>query len=180
MNRKSTTKAAAKSSVFDTVDTPDSKTGGAKEPTPEKAKTPNIIAEAPCDDQFELIIERGVAEKLSPKSNGKIYFQLARNKDDSRNYLRIIGNDGGGLHSKEWIALEKIISHLSGVSESTFKSSALKDCMIGKSSNNVSFLAATLRSPLIKLIKSAEGSPFTHQLDDGFDKTAAALIERKP
>ena len=75
----------------------------------ENAKEPDST-----ESQFQIIIEQGSVNKLSPKSTGKIYFQLARHQDDQTNYLRITGNDGGGLHSREWIALDKVITTLSG------------------------------------------------------------------
>ena len=180
MNRKTTSKTSATPSVFDTddkvVSTPESveKSSNDKvkpQPKPEFEQQP---------DRFELIIERGEANKLSPKSQGKIYFQLATNLDDKQNYLRIIGNDGGGLHSKEWVSLEKVISTLSGLTDQVFKSSALKSCMVGRSSNNFSFLAAVLRSSQVNLITAAEGSPFSHQLSPSFDKTSAELLKKKP
>lgn len=130
------------------------------------------------DEQFEIIIEKGTANKLSPKSKGKIYFQLARNQDDKANYLRITSNDGGGLHSREWVALDKVITTLSGQAGHPFKSNALKECMIGKSANNASFLAAILRSSEIKLIKPSEKSTFHHVLVDDFEQRAVSLQKR--
>lgn len=130
------------------------------------------------ETEFQIIIEQGTADKLSPKSTGKIYFQLARHQDDQTNYLRITGNDGGGLHSREWIALDKVIATLSGQAGHPFKSSVLKTCMVGKSANNVSFLAAILRSGDIKLLKPSEKSLFHHVLVDDFEQQAASLQKR--
>lgn len=129
---------------------------------------------------YRLIIERGEALKLSPKSESKIYFQLALNEDDQALYLRIDSNDGGGLHSKEWISVELIIDTLKQLEGATFKSTALKSCMVGKSSNNASFLAAILRSPDIQLIKPAEEGIFSHILVADFDAISADLLSRKP
>lgn len=127
---------------------------------------------------YHPLIEKGVADKLSPKSTGKIYFQLARHQEDGRNYLRIDSNDGGGLHSREWIPLDNVVNALAGQSGHPFKSSILKACMIGKSSNNASFLAAILRSPPIKLIQPSEKSTFLHVLVADFDKRSDELLKR--
>jgi len=126
---------------------------------------------------YKLIIERGIADKLSPKSSDKIYFQLARDTEEKINYLRIDSNDGGGLHSKEWIPLEGVINALSEQKGHSFKSSVLKPCMVGRSSNNASFLAAILRSPEIRLIRASDKSTFVHQLVDDFDKQSTALLK---
>ncbi|MEM5536574.1 hypothetical protein WNY58_09240 [Neptuniibacter pectenicola] len=143
------------------------------------AKNDNHIGETgKADLSYQPIIEHGEADKLSPKSSDKIHFQFARDTKEKINYLRITGNGGGGLHSKEWVPLEGIISILAQQAGHTFKSSVLKSCMIGKSSNNSSFLAAILRSPDIELIRASDKSTFVHQLVDDFDKRSAALLKR--
>lgn len=130
------------------------------------------------DENYKILIERGVADKLSPKSTGKIYFQLAHQTEDKKNYIRIADTEGGGLHTREFISLEKIITTLSGQAGHPFKSSVLKECMVGKSSNNSSFLAAILRTSDIRLIKPSENSTFLHVLVDDFDKRSTALLKR--
>ena len=147
--------------------------------TADIAKNDNHIGEADkADPGYQLIIEHGEADKLSPKSSDLIYFQLGRDIKTKINFLRISGNSGGGLHSKEWVSLETIINVLSEQAGHTFKSSILKSCMVGKSSNNASFLAAILRSSDIKLIRASDKSTFVHQLVDDFDKKSTALLKR--
>ena len=87
-----------------------------------------------------LLIDKGVAAKLSPKSTGAVFFQLAVRDEDNSLHLRISGNEGGGLHSKEWVSVTAIIEALTPLKDQTFKSSVFKKVMVGKSSNNVSFL----------------------------------------
>ena len=134
----------------------------------------------PTDSDYALIIERGLADKLSPASTGNIYYQLAQNINDQKLYLRINGNDGGGLHSKEWIDLAAVMETLSNQGSRPFKSTLLKPCMRGKSSNNASFLAAILRAPDIALIKASEKNAFLHLLVDGFENVAEKLLKRIP
>ncbi len=147
--------------------------------TADIAKNDNHIGETDkANPSYHLIIEDGKADKLSPKSSDKIHFQFAHDTEGKNNYLRITGNGGGGLHSKEWISLESVTSILAQQAGHPFKSSVLKNCMIGKSSNNSSFLAAILRSPDIKLIRPTDKSTFVHQLVDDFDKQSTALLKR--
>jgi hypothetical protein len=145
----------------------------------QEGKPPQDKRETPAPKpEHLLLIEKGEAGKLSPKSSGKIYFELVRQHTDNLNYLRITGNDGGGLHSREWISIEKVINALKTQEGHPFKSSILKTCMVGKSANNVSFLAAILRSTDIKLIKQSPTNTFSHLLVDDFDKQSAALLKR--
>ncbi|WP_271271484.1 hypothetical protein [Aliamphritea hakodatensis] len=134
----------------------------------------------PVNSDYALIIERGLADKLSPTSTGKIYYQLAQNINDQKLYLRISGNDGGGLHSKEWIDLAVVIETLSTQANRPFKSTLLKPCMRGKSSNNASFLAAILRAPDIALTKASEKNAFLHLQVDDFETVAEQLLQRSP
>ena len=143
-----------------------------------ESKIPVKTEELDPPSAYQILIENGEADKLSPKSTGKIYFELARYQVDGCNYLRIKGNEGGGLHSREWVSVEKVINTLSTQAGHPFKSSVLKTCTIGKSSNNASFLAAILRSSEIKLIQATEKNTFSHLLVDDFEKLSAALLKR--
>ncbi|MEH8231429.1 hypothetical protein Q7I29_20675, partial [Aeromonas veronii] len=48
------------------------------------------------------------AEKLSTRLEGLIFYAIGRHEDTGELFLKITGNQGGGLHSKEWIALSAI------------------------------------------------------------------------
>ncbi|MDY7893043.1 hypothetical protein UXH10_20770, partial [Aeromonas caviae] len=48
------------------------------------------------------------AEKLSARSEGLIFYAIGRHEESGELFLKITGNQGGGLHSKEWIALSAI------------------------------------------------------------------------
>lgn len=71
------------------------------------------------DAGYTLLIDKGVAAKLSPKSTGAVFFQLAVKDEDNSLHLRISGNEGGGLHSKEWVSVTAIIEALTPLKFST-------------------------------------------------------------
>lgn len=58
------------------------------------------------------ILTDGKASKLSPKQPGFIYFQLGKHLESNELELRLTGNDGGGLHSREWVKLSAILAVL--------------------------------------------------------------------
>ena len=111
-----------------------------------KSKTTKAVKEPVVTEQvtetinpdagYTLLIEKGVASKLSPKSAGAVFFQLAVKDEDNSLHLRISGNEGGGLHSKEWVSVTTIIELLKPLKEQSFKSNVFKKVMVGKSSNS--------------------------------------------
>lgn len=104
---------------------------------------------------YTILLEQGKALKLSPKTQNHVFYQIATHDEDEQLCLRISGNEGGGLHSKEWLAVEKITETLEGLTGQTIKSTMLKPVFTGSSSNNTAFLAAVLRSPEIGLLVRA-------------------------
>jgi hypothetical protein len=133
---------------------------------------------APEVEKYQIIIDQAKANKLSPKTLDCIFFQVARNIDDDKIYLKMTGNEGGGLHSKEWLALNNIIDILTNQqSEKHFKSSVLRPVFVGKSSNNAAFLAAVLRSETIGLIRCSDSSKFLHVLTGDMQEKGDALLK---
>lgn len=105
------------------------------------------------------------AEKLSARSEGLIFYAIGRHEESGELFLKITGNQGGGLHSKEWIALSAIDDVLRSLpADKPFKSSVMKRLFKGGSANNAGFLSAILRSDGLKLIQKAGGNPMLHEL----------------
>ena len=105
------------------------------------------------------------AEKLSARSEGLIFYAIGRHEESGELFLKITGNQGGGLHSKEWIALSAIDDVLRSLpADKPFKSSVMKRLFKGGSANNAGFLSAILRSDGLKLIQKADGNPMLHEL----------------
>ena len=125
---------------------------------------------------FTFIVEKGEAQKLSAKSQGRIFYQIAKKDDENRLYVRIDSNEGGGLHSREWIPLDSVIELLSAQKGKDFSSPIFKAVVVGKSSNNVSFLAGILRSKDIALIQQSPEGIFLQRLVDNFDEQAKRIL----
>ncbi len=128
------------------------------------------------DAGYTIIVEKGEAEKISPKASGLIFYQIARKDDDNQLYVRIDSNEGGGLHSREWVALADIIELLEKHKGNHFSSTILKAVIVGKSSNNTSFMAGILRSKGVGLIEPSPEGIFLHRLVDNFDEQAKTLL----
>jgi len=128
------------------------------------------------DAGYTIIVEKGEAEKISPKASGLIFYQIARKDDDNQLYVRIDSNEGGGLHSREWVALADIIELLEKHKSNHFSSTILKAVIVGKSSNNTSFMAGILRSKDVALIEPSPEGIFLHRLVDNFDEQTKALL----
>ncbi|WP_439833011.1 hypothetical protein [Aeromonas caviae] len=112
-----------------------------------------------------LTLLNHTAEKLSSRSEGLIFYAIGRHEESSELFLKITGNQGGGLHSKEWIALSAIDDVLRSLpADKPFKSSVMKRLFKGGSANNAGFLSAILRSDGLKLIQKAGGNPMLHEL----------------
>ncbi|HCG5904810.1 TPA: hypothetical protein NJ075_000802 [Vibrio parahaemolyticus] len=144
---------------------------------------PEKVQEAQDQDNQEAIecentatLLSGKAKKLSPKSESYIYFDLVKTIEDEELHLKLTGNDGGGLFTKELISLRKLLNILKEYKDKSFKSTVLKPAIIGGSANNPSFIASTLRSDAIGLIKAAPNSLFLHVLSPDFDKRCDELV----
>ena len=112
-----------------------------------------------------LTLLNHTAEKLSTRSEGLIFYAIGRHEESGELFLKITGNQGGGLHSKEWIALSAIDDVLRSLpADKPFKSSVMKRLFKGGSANNAGFLSAILRSDGLKLIQKADGNPMLHEL----------------
>ena len=125
---------------------------------------------------YSLIVENGKALKLSPKTQNHVFYQIATQDDDESLHIRLSGNEGGGLHSKEWISVNAIIEVLDAMKDQPIKSTILKSVFIGSSTNNAAFLAAVLRSNEIGLLIQSEKSVFTHKLSADYENRKAELL----
>ena len=103
--------------------------------------------------------------------------KIAKNDENYELYLRLSSNEGGGLHSKNWILLESIIEILDKKGEKPFKSTALKSVFTSSSANNSGFLAGILRSNDIGLITQSGKSVFLHELATDYEEKKAKLLQ---
>lgn len=132
-----------------------------------------VVEDVPVD-HFTNIVLDGKAKKLSPKTENHVFYQLSVHDDLNALFLRLSGNEGGGLHSKEWVAFEDIIAVLNEQDDKPFKSTVLKSVFKGGSVNNAGFMAAALRRLL--LILPSEKSVFLHVLAPDYEQRRDELM----
>ncbi|MEZ8401021.1 hypothetical protein AB6C85_23730 [Vibrio splendidus] len=132
-----------------------------------------VVKDVPVD-HFANIALDGKAKKLSPKTENHVFYQLSVHDDMNSLFLRLSGNEGGGLHSKEWVAFEDIIAVLNEQDDKPFKSTVLKSVFKGGSANNAGFMAAALRGLL--LILPSEKSVFLHVLAPDYEQRRDELL----
>ena len=89
-------------------DTVTNDTGTGTNEAASNEKPDNVAASDKSLIGLTLIIENGSALKLSPKTENHVFYQIAADDNESKLFIRLSGNEGGGLHSKEWIAVSSI------------------------------------------------------------------------
>ncbi|HAV1331802.1 TPA: hypothetical protein JG855_003446 [Vibrio parahaemolyticus] len=132
-----------------------------------------VTADSPVDHFTNVVLE-GKAKKLSPKTQNHVFYELSVHDDLNALFLRLSGNEGGGLHSKEWVAFEDIVAVLNEQDEKPFKSTVFKSVFKGGSANNAGFMAAALRGLL--LILPSEKSVFLHVLAPDYEQRRDELM----
>jgi hypothetical protein len=128
-------------------------------------------------DHFSNIVLSGKGKKLNPKTDNHVFFDLAKHDDDGQLYLRLSGNEGGGLHSKKWVSLQSILTILDEQAKEPFKSTVLKSTFSGSSANNTGFLAGVLRCADIGLITQSGKTVFLHALATDYEEKKAKLLQ---
>lgn len=141
-----------------------------KSPTP-KEKTKNDI-----NGSTSNIVISGQAPKLNPNNEGIIDFEIKCENGDL--YIRMVKNNSSGLHSKEWIDVKGIFEILDVLKskQEPFSSLALKSLFNSGSANNVSFLAAILRSKKLALIAALPTKLYSHQLSVNYEENKKKLL----
>ncbi|MBS9810319.1 hypothetical protein J4H70_16210 [Vibrio alginolyticus] len=125
-------------------------------------------------DHFTHIVREGKAKKLSPKTENHVFYQIALHNEENELHIRMSDNEGGGLHSKEWIPLKDITAVLDVQGDKPFKSSVLKCVFSGQSANNAGFMAACCRG--LGLIIQSEKSVFLHVLAPDYEQCRDELL----
>ncbi|MBE3656244.1 hypothetical protein BOO92_06000 [Vibrio navarrensis] len=125
-------------------------------------------------DHFTYIVCEGKAKKLSPKTENHVFYEIALHDEKTELYIRMSGNEGGGLHSKEWIPLKDITAVLDVQGDKPFKSSVMKCVFSGQSANNAGFMAACCRG--LGLIIQSEKSVFLHVLAPDYEQRRDELL----
>ncbi|HCE1484398.1 TPA: hypothetical protein NGR22_004601 [Vibrio parahaemolyticus] len=132
-----------------------------------------VVEELPVD-HFTNIVREGKAKKLSPKTENHVFYEIAIHDEENELYIRMTGNQGSGLHSKEWIPLKDITAVLDVQGDKPFKSSVMKCVFSGQSANNAGFMAACCRG--LGLIIQSEKSVFLHVLASDYEQRRDELL----
>lgn len=132
-----------------------------------------VIDDQPVD-HFTHIVREGKAKKLSPKTENYVFYEIALHDEENELYIRMTGNQGSGLHSKEMIPLKDITAVLDVQGDKPFKSSVLKCVFSGQSANNAGFMAACCRG--LGLIIQSEKSVFLHVLAPDYEQRRDELL----
>ncbi|MCI9686557.1 hypothetical protein ACUVJI_00500 [Vibrio parahaemolyticus] len=125
-------------------------------------------------DHFTNIVREGKAKKLSPKTENHVFYQIALHNKENELYIRMSGNEGGGLHSKEWIPLKDITAVLDVQGDKPFKSSVMKCVFSGQSANNTGFMCGVCRG--LGLIIQSEKSVFLHVLAPDYEQRRDEIL----
>jgi len=112
----------------------------------------------------------GSAPKCGKGAEGLLSYAIAYQPDEEEVYLRITGNESGGLFTPEWVALSAIELALDGppLDSEPFRSKLLASAFTGRSNNNAGFLAAILRKEGV--LKPAASAEHLHQVATDFGK----------
>ncbi|MCG6238971.1 hypothetical protein [Vibrio diabolicus] len=132
-----------------------------------------VVEELPVN-HFTNIVREDKAKKLSPKTENHVFYQIALHDEENELHIRMSGNEGGGLHSKEWIPLKDITAVLDVQGDKPFKSSVMKCVFSGQSANNAGFMAACCRG--LGLIIQSEKSVFLHVLAPDYEQCRDELL----
>lgn len=152
--------------------------GKSSKSTTSKPKTPAVNVEP--YEGYNVVISQAMALKLNPKTQNHIFFDVAVKEEDNKLYLRMSGNEGGGLHSKEWLPVEPILSLIDKYQGQSFKSTIFNSLFKGSSANNAGFLGAVLRSPALGLLKASDVALFQHQVPTDYEAKKAVLTALNP
>ncbi|EGQ9123138.1 hypothetical protein DC894_RS21715 [Vibrio parahaemolyticus] len=125
-------------------------------------------------DHFAHIVREGKAKKLSPKTENHVFYEIALHDEETELYIRMSGNEGGGLHSKEWIPLKDITAVLDVQGDKPFKSSVMRCVFSGQSANNAGFMCGVCRG--LGLIIQSEKSMFLHVLAPDYEQRRDELL----
>lgn len=178
MSRKSNNTKTAALTNAESIDTTDADKVIVEVPTAETGddKTSGTAGKtADAKPVFNVVLE-GKGKKLSPKTKNYVFFEVAVSEDDNELYLRLSGNEGGGLHSKEWIKVDSVLELLDQQEQRPFKSTIFKLVFKGSSANNAGFLAASIRAEGLGLIGPSEKSVFLHVVVDDYADRKAELL----
>ena len=124
------------------------------------------------------IIKKGTCRLIAPSSTGELIYNIGFDAKDKSFHFRVIGNSGGGYHSREWVSLDAIMEFIEAQPPGQpFKSLILRKVYVSTGANNYGFLAAVLRAEGI--LVPVPKKPFSHLAGDvaAFRKSMQSLLK---
>ncbi|MBH9740911.1 hypothetical protein [Vibrio navarrensis] len=124
-------------------------------------------------NHFEHIVLSGTAPKLA--GTGKVLYDVALHDEENQLYFRIAGQEGGsGLHSKEWVPVNTLLTLLETQKDKSWKSQLYKQLFNGGSTNNPSFCSVIVRD--LGLASKMDSSRYLHVLATDYQEKKEALL----
>jgi hypothetical protein len=122
-----------------------------------------------------LSLKSSKTTKIGLRTEGYIHYRVLSDQDN-RLYFNITGNDDDGYYSKEIIPFNVIEELVKNIKPNVAISSSLFiPAFIGRSNNNVAFLAAILREE--KLLSPMADAVKKHTVEAGWDRWRAEMLK---
>ena len=122
-----------------------------------------------------LSLKSSKTTKIGLRTEGYIHYRVLSDQDN-RLYFNITGNDDGGYYSKEIISFDSVEELVKNIKPNVAISSSLFiPAFIGRSNNNVAFLAALLRAE--KLLAPMADAVKKHTVEVGWDRWRAEMLK---
>jgi hypothetical protein len=121
-----------------------------------------------------LSLKSSKTSKIGLRTEGYIHYRVLSDQDHKL-YFNITGNDDDGYYSKELIPLDVVEELVKDIKPNIpISSSLFGSAFVGRSNNNVAFLAAILRaekllSPMINAVKK-------HTVEAGWDRWQTEML----
>ena len=122
-----------------------------------------------------LSLKSSKTSKIGLRTEGYIHYRVLSDQDQKL-YFNITGNDDDGYYSKELIPFDVVEQLMKDIKPNMpISSSLFRPAFIGRSNNNVAFLAAILRaekllSPMIDAVKK-------HTVEAGWDRWQTEMLK---
>ena len=122
-----------------------------------------------------LSLKSAKTGKIGLRTEGYIHYRMLSDQDQKL-YFNITGNDDDGYYSKELISFDVVEELVKDIKPNMpISSSLFRPAFIGRSNNNVAFLAAILRaekllSPMIDAVKK-------HTVEAGWDRWQTEMLK---
>ena len=122
-----------------------------------------------------LSLKSSKTTKIGLRTEGYIHYRVLSDQDN-RLYFNITGNDDGGYYSKEIIPFDSVEELVKTIKPNVAISSSLFiPAFIGRSNNNVAFLAAILRAE--KLLAPMADAVKKHTVETGWERWRADMLK---